>query len=259
MRHANQNIAPTRRSATSSAGLLLFVIAAVAVALIACFKLSLDYAVGYSVADTSQTKSSNQQKDKAYVSQDQTSVNLDTLQADASRDISTLYQEIANEEQERKRAEEEAARVHERECIERANARKAACGKEDDGVDFSVGKQAFVELWGERIDKYLSGSAMAGLGKKYAEVAFEYGVDPRVSPAISNTESTKGANCFRPHNAWGWMGSSGWSDWESAIEAHVKGLSEKYDYTISLAFARKYCPPTYTDWYAKTLNELNSI
>lgn len=234
-------------------------IAAVAVALVVCFKLTLNYAVGYSTPEKSQGLSTLLQKGNVANNQEQTSVNLGAVQADASRDVSSLYQEIAKEEQERKRAEEEAARAHEKECIARANARKAECGKENDGIDFSVGKQSFVAYWGERIDKYLSGSPMAGMGKKYAEAAFEYGVDPRVSPAISNTESTKGANCFRPHNAWGWMGSSGWSDWESAIDAHVKGLSEKYEYTISLAFARKYCPPTYNDWYEKTLNQLNSI
>lgn len=259
MRHTDANIRPTRRYSSSPVILLLLVIFTFLLVVIFSLKLSLDYAVGFGSSQSASTNNVGNNNLEALSFKDETKTDLDVVRASASRDVSNLYQEIAHEEEEKLKAEQEAQRAHERECIDNANARKAACGKVDDGVDFNIGRDAFINLWGERIDRYLKGSAMAGLGKKYAEAAFEYGVDPRVSPAISNTESTKGANCFRPHNAWGWMGSSGWSDWESAIDAHVKGLSEKYDYTISLAFAQKYCPPTYKDWYAKTLSELNKI
>ena len=75
-------------------------------------------------------------------------------------------------------------------------------------VDFSVGKEAFISTWSQRIDAYLSGSPLAGQGVTFATAAWEYGVDPRWSPAISNTESSKGAVCFKPYNAWGWGQSS---------------------------------------------------
>ena len=67
-----------------------------------------------------------------------------------------------------------------------------------------MGKAAFIEEWTARIDAYLAGSPLAGYGSVFAEAAWEYSIDPRWSPAISNTESSKGRICFLPHNAWGW-------------------------------------------------------
>ena len=66
-------------------------------------------------------------------------------------------------------------------------------------VDFSVGKEAFVSEWTSRIKAYLAGSPLAGQGATFAEAAWSNGVDPRWSPAISNTESSKGAHCFLPY------------------------------------------------------------
>lgn len=229
-------------------------------AVVAAYVLSnITQAVGFGSVEESEVINDRSVTNEQVIFSEEVKTDIDILQTSASRDVSNLYQEIYTEQEEKRKAEEEAARRHEQECIDNANRRKEACGATNDGIDFNIGKSAFVEYWGARIDRYLQGSTMQGLGKKYAEAAFEYGMDPRVSPAISNTESTKGANCFRSHNAWGWMGSSGWSDWETAIDAHVKGLSEGYDYTISLAFAQKYCPPTYQDWYSKTSYQLTLI
>ncbi|MDR2721668.1 MAG: hypothetical protein LBB35_02215, partial [Coriobacteriaceae bacterium] len=126
------------------------------------------------------------------------------------------------------------------------------------GVDWSVDKATFVNTWTKRIDAYLAGSPMAGQGRTFAEAAWNYGVDPRFSPAISNTESTKGRYCFLPHNAWGW-GSVSWGSWEEAINAHVRGLANGYGGAISIAGAKKYCPPNWEHWYNSTLNEMNKI
>ena len=125
-------------------------------------------------------------------------------------------------------------------------------------VDWSVGKEAFVAEWTARIDAYLAGSPLEGYGSVFAEAAWDNGVDPRWSPAISNTESSKGAVCFRSCNAWGW-GDSGWGDWDTAIRSHVAGLAGGYGYSITPEAAQKYCPPTWQDWYNKTLNEMASI
>ena len=125
-------------------------------------------------------------------------------------------------------------------------------------VDWSSDKTAFVNEWAGRIDDYLSGSPLAGQGKTFAEAAWDYGVDPRWSPAISYVESSRGARCFRSHNAWGW-GSSSWGSWEEAIPAHVSGLARVYGSTLTLSAAKKYCPPSYRDWYNKVLNQMNSI
>ena len=119
-------------------------------------------------------------------------------------------------------------------------------------------RDAFVNKWAPRIDAYLGGSPLGGHGRTFAEAAWDYGVDPRWSPAISCIESSKGRYCFLPHNAWGW-GSSSWGDWDSAIRSHVAGLSAGYGYTISTSAAQKYCPPTWQAWYSSVLAEMNCI
>ena len=125
-------------------------------------------------------------------------------------------------------------------------------------VDFSVGKEAFISTWSQRIDAYLSGSPLAGQGATFATAAWDYGVDPRWSPAISNTESSKGAVCFKPYNAWGW-GQSSWGSWEEAINAHVAGLASAYGYSITYGAAMKYCPPNYDHWFNATLGQMQMI
>lgn len=180
----------------------------------------------------------------------------------AYRDVSAGVQEVAAEEEAKRIAAEEQARIHEAECIKRAQDAQAQSlangGMGVYEVDWSVGRDAFLAEWTERINKYLSGSPLSGYGADFALAAWENGVDPRWSPAISNTESTKGQNCFAWHNAWGWTGGS-WSSWPNAINAHVRGLAEIYGYTISFSNAMKYCPPNYANWYRDTLNEMSKI
>lgn len=183
----------------------------------------------------------------------------DILKDSNKRDVNNLFAEIQQEEEQKIKEEQEKARIHDEECIARGISAKKKAGNPNDGVDFSIGREAFITTWAPRIDAYLAGYPLAGQGITFANAAFEYGIDPRMSPAISNTESTRGQNCFKPHNAWGWMSGIGWSDWESAINAHVKGMAEGYGYTITLGVAKKYCPPTYEEWYAKTKAQLDSI
>ena len=177
---------------------------------------------------------------------------------------------------EQKAAEEAAAKAAEAEKEEAAAKEKEAdepkeeeqskpsdSGSQEveapsDSIDWSTDKQAFVSEWTPRIDAYLAGSPLAGQGKAFAEAAWNYGVDPRWSPAISYTESSKGAACFASHNAWGW-GSSSWSSWEEAIDAHVRGLARGYGYTISVEAAKKYCPPNWEHWYNTTLAQMEMI
>lgn len=128
----------------------------------------------------------------------------------------------------------------------------------DDGADWNSDQAAFISQWASRIDAYLEGSPMAGQGKTFASAAWTYGVDPRWSPAIAFTESSKGAYCFASHNAWGW-GSASWGSWEEAIDAHVSGLARGYGYTISIDAAKKYCPPSWQSWYDRTLEQMNLI
>ncbi|WP_211236185.1 CMP-2-keto-3-deoxyoctulosonic acid synthetase [Parvibacter caecicola] len=179
------------------------------------------------------------------------------------RDMSAGYEEIAQEEEAARIAAEEAAAAAEAEAIQRANDARSKYlnqfGSLPAGdVDFSIGRDAFIEEWGSRIDDYLSGTTLAGYGETFAAAAWEYGVDPRWSPAISNTESGNGKVCFLPHNAWGW-GSSSWGNWTDAIYSHVRGLANGYGFTISYSFAGKYCPPFTDHWYNNTLSQMKLI
>ena len=125
-------------------------------------------------------------------------------------------------------------------------------------VDPGSDKDAFIAEWGARIDSYLAGSPMAGLGEVFAEAAWTYGVDPRFSPAIAMVESTLGRYCFLPYNAWGW-GSSSWSSWEEAIWAHVRGLAVGYGGQLTYAGAKKYCPSNADYWYSSVLANMERI
>ena len=125
-------------------------------------------------------------------------------------------------------------------------------------INWDVPRDQFVEEWTGRIDAYLAGSPLEGHGRTFAEAAWDYGVDPRWSPAISCTESSKGRYCFLPHNAWGW-GHVSWPDWDTAIRDHVAGLAGGYGTTITVAHAKKYCPPNWQFWYATTLAQMEHI
>ncbi len=127
-----------------------------------------------------------------------------------------------------------------------------------DDADWSESKTEFVNKWAPRIDTFLEGSPLAGQGKTFAVAAWKYNVDPRWSPAISYIESSRGEHCFKSHNAWGW-GSSSWDTWEEAIDAHVSGLARMYGYTLTLAAAKKYCPPNWKYWYNNVSAKMNSI
>ena len=128
----------------------------------------------------------------------------------------------------------------------------------DSDVDWSSDKASFVAQWTPRIDSFLAGSPMAGHGATFAEAAWDYGVDPRWSPAIAAVESSRGASCFLPYNAWGW-GSESWSNWDSAIRDHVAGLASGYGYTVSVSAAQKYCPSNWQFWYSRCLALMESI
>ena len=125
-------------------------------------------------------------------------------------------------------------------------------------VDWSSDKESFVSSWAARIDAFLAGTPLAGQGATFASAAWDYGCDPRFSPAISMVESGGGRVCFRPHNAWGW-GSSSWGSWEEAIYAHVAGLASGYGGHLTYAGAQMYCPPNADAWYSSVLAYMESI
>lgn len=224
----------------------------------------------------------NMQKE---LSEDQASLQEQKIEADAQRAEAEAALAQAQAAREAAQAAAEAQKRAEAEAIAKAEAEgktpadmevnvpadanqgsQAEGGSPDsvnkppssDGADWSSDRSSFISHWGGRIDSYLSGSPLSGQGSTFAAAAWDYGVDPRWSPAISCIESSKGAYCFRSHNAWGW-GSVSWDSWEDAIYGHVGGLSRGYGYTITVAAAQKYCPPNWAFWYNRVSEEMNKI
>ena len=194
---------------------------------------------------------------------ERTKLNAAKAQAQTEADRAQDALDDAKKLREDAQAQAEAEAAAEAEALAKAAAEQAPQSEpvatpDNGAVNWDADLDAFVAEWAPRIDAYLAGSPLEGQGTTFATAAWKYGVDPRFSPAISNTESSKGRHCFLPHNAWGW-GSSSWSNWEEAIDAHVSGLARGYGYTISVAGAKKYCPPNWFNWYNNTLSEMNRI
>ena len=193
------------------------------------------------------------------------------LERTTVRDLSNGYQMIdAMEQAERERIERENTAIFARISATKAEndvfTNTSPLASENTAeteyglpaVDWTVGMVAFVDEWAERIDAYLEGSELEGYGRTFAQAAWDYGVDPRFSPGISCVESGKGAVCFRTCNAWGWGGIN-WPDWETAINAHVKGLADGYGYSVTREGATSYNYETPAAWYDRVLEEMAKI
>lgn len=130
-------------------------------------------------------------------------------------------------------------------------------------VNWNLSRDEFVAEWTQRIDNYLAGSPLAGKGAVFAAAAWDNQVDPRWSPAISTIESGKGAHQANSYNAWGMRAKSGgwlgFGSWDEAINYHVAYLKRVYGTTCTPAAAKKYCPPTWQDWYNKVTAQMNRI
>ncbi|MDO4596329.1 MAG: hypothetical protein Q4B30_05100 [Coriobacteriaceae bacterium] len=185
-------------------------------------------------------------------------VELAAASAQAKAEKDAAANALAQAKTLREQAQQKAETEQEAQQAAREGGFTGEVGSVTGDVNWNCDEATFVSEWAPRIDAYLDGSPLAGYGKTFATAAWKYGVDPRWSPAISNTESSKGLHCFRDHNAWGWGGIN-FPDWETAIDSHVRGLARGYGNTISVAAAKKYCPPTYMDWYNKTVAEMNKI
>lgn len=206
-----------------------------------------------------QTELNRLVEQKAQLSEKQTQLDTDEQQLEEARDEATAEAEAAQQALEAAVAAREEA------------ARKAALASGTtlvaDNVDWSVDKTEFVNEWAARIDAYLAGTPMAGTGVYFASAAWDYGVDPRWSPAITKIESSNGRYCIKPYNAWGWGAADSnpyglafsWNSWEEAIYAHVRGLVNGYGYTITPAAAQKYCPSNWELWYQVTCSDMNRI
>jgi hypothetical protein len=271
--HKVSAAAPTPRAGAKTASQSLAPagkLTAIAFAIAICLVLTVGAAgfffmSSHSIADATDAASMDDSTQIAISfsgNQDDSVSDESVLKTAVKRDMSPAINQVKAEEEAARLAAEEAARQAEEQAINRAiqaQAKSAAAGGVGVyEVDFTIGREAFIAQWTERINNYLAGSPLAGYGSTFATAAWEAGIDPRWSPAISNTESSKGTHCFASHNAWGWTGGE-WSDWESAITAHINGLANGYGFTLSQANAAKYCPPNTDYWYNTTLSEMQKI
>lgn len=232
----------------------------------------IDYVYGKNKADIENFSNMKSELYSKKSSLDQKKSEAETAAANASSAL--LSAQAAKEKAQREAEEKAAAEAAEAQAaLEAAQNQQLESEKngqapeelpinpnppKSDNADWSQDKQTFVDSWASRIDAYMAGYPLAGYGKVFAEAAYDYGVDPRFSPAISCVESTKGKFCFKPHNAWGWGGVS-WDSWDEAIRSHVRGLSRGYGYTLTIAAAQKYCPPTWERWYEAVSAQMNLI
>jgi membrane protein involved in colicin uptake len=126
------------------------------------------------------------------------------------------------------------------------------------GGGWDLDRDTYIAHWGARIDAYLGSYPLGGYGREFAAAAWNYGVDPRVAPAISTLESGNGRACFRPHNAWGW-GQYSWPDWPTAIDEYTAGLSRGYGQMMTVEGAKRYAPLVWETWYPLLISEINRI
>lgn len=113
------------------------------------------------------------------------------VQAEAERDSAAEALTQAQKLREAAQAQADAEAEAELAALQQAsqNMGGGAVATPNNGVvNWDVDQASFVAEWAPRIDAYLAGSPLEGQGATFANAAWKYGVDPRFSPAISNTE-----------------------------------------------------------------------
>ena len=119
-------------------------------------------------------------------------------------------------------------------------------------------RREYAEAWGARIDAFNAGFPLEGYGTTFAYAAYDYGIDPRIAPAIARVESGSGDVCFLPYNAWGW-GDVSWPDWETAIWDFTQGFAEGYGSEVTYEVAERYNQANVDEWYAQVTSCMEEI
>jgi hypothetical protein len=156
---------------------------------------------------------------------------------------------------EAKKAEEEAKRKAAEEAIARRAATPETSSSSSKVFDKAPDKSVYnetewVTAWGNAIDAYLDSRGdvpLRGYGQKFAQAAWDYDCDPRISVCISETESGNGAVCFMPYNAWGWLGHS-FESFDDGIRQHAKYLTGFYGMPFTKERYATYCGGVNTDY-----------
>ena len=181
-----------------------------------------------------------------------------------SQELAGIREEIAEKGDELKAAETRLRESEERRDEATAvlkrilNAPPAIEGCEP--IDWSLSDDEIVAEWAPRIDAYLEGYPLEGHGEDFVRAGIKYGVDPRISVTISNTESTRGkAMLVGKNNPFGWLQHS-FDSLEDAIYAHAEYMTcSYYNGRLDAKTAQTYCPPVWQSWLEDTLSAAQSI
>ena len=139
-------------------------------------------------------------------------------------------------------------------------------GSGSSDVSWSDGRSEFINKWAPKINRYLAGYPMSGMGKAFAESAWDNGVDPRLSPAIACIESGKGRAVpyGNSNNAWGWTARGGgfrtFSSWDEGCRAHNAYLARYYGPVMTPSGAKRYVGTAHwATWLNMVENEMRRI
>ena len=112
-----------------------------------------------------------------------------------------------------------------------------------------------INYWASVIETYIKDSPLEGYGIYFARAAWEYGIDPRLSVAISQMESNKGVKTPEgcEFNIWGVTRPSGgfkdYPDMITAINEHTSLIKRVYgEDSTPESMSKKYCPPNWNKW-----------
>ena len=157
------------------------------------------------------------------------------------------------------RVEKEAVRVKEEEKKKiEASTPLGTSGVEDEMAELERKKHEYIidqlikmrerERVVARIDVYYAqrGSPMQGTRAIFLREFERTGINPYLSVAISEGESTCGLACFAPHNAWGMLAyPGGFSSWDEGITANFNWLQKYFGCPQTAYDCPGYCEPSH--------------
>jgi len=120
-----------------------------------------------------------------------------------------------------------------------------------------------------RINNYLAGSPMAGMGQVFYNAAVANGIDPCLSPAIAKKESSLGRRIPGGFNAFGMTAGTvpghgrigrwqTFSSWQDAIESNISFIHKHWGAVNSPYQMNGYCSPN-QPWMGDVQSIMNGI
>ncbi len=117
----------------------------------------------------------------------------------------------------------------------------------------------------ENIQRYLNprNTPLEEKAEHIVMMANKFNIDYRIVVAISIIESSGGVHSYRPYNAWGWGGASGFTfeSWEHSIYVVSRGIAGYYSrgQDTPEKMAPTYNPHTPEEWGPKVRKVMNQI